>query len=434
MTSREQVRQANPDDSTQSAPELPPQRGASVVLLATFFLVYFGLGCLLAPFESVYDFFGADMWDDLNRGAELRHVLVPLFLKPVTAVVSRLGGAVPVQVAAINAGFGALAVVLSHRVFLLLVRQARAAFLLALLYGVSMSQMVFSSVPETYAIGATGIALTYLVFLGSLRTRRVGFLRWFAVALWTIGITTSNIAQTAVAYVAAARASIGTRRALRGMVLALTLLTAVPALIHVQTRALDTQQLLSLGAAQDEANDFLRYVGPEAAAVEEGEGVPYPPVSEVRSIRLLAANYVMLAFVGGEPGRLARDQDRLKIEYVGHPLRYSLLGLVTVALWLVLWLAGVTANVRATVARDRWPPSAFLGALAIIIAGNLVLFTIYNPFEMYLYSLLTAFPILLAGVNGELVRSRKWMALTAALVVLMAWNNVDIITSMIEAP
>jgi hypothetical protein len=82
--------------------------------------------------------------------------------------------------------------------------------------------------------------------------------------------------------------------------------------------------------------------------------------------------------------------------------------------------------------RTRWPPPGFLVALGVIVAGNMALFMLYNPVEMYLYSLLTAFPILLLGVNGELLRTPRWTALLTVLVVLMLINNVDIVTRMVR--
>jgi len=393
-------------------------------------VLYFVLGRRLAPFEDVYDFFGADMWDDLDLGAEYRHILVPLFVSPFAALVRRLAGTVGVQAALLNAMFGALAVALAFEVFLRLVGQLRAATLLALWYGVSMSQMLFSAVPETYAIGATGIVATYLVCLASLATRRMRFLPWFGVALWTIGITTSNIAQTTVAYAAAARGAADTRRVLRGVALAAAVLATVAALVHTQTRVLDTEPLLTMSAVRDEMADFRASVVAQPSDIGEG-GVPYPPYSEVRTATNLASNFFLLGFVGGAPGRMARDEDRIKIEYIGHPLRFAPLGAVAAALWLILWGTGLVANVRAAWRRRDWPPPVFLAALGVIVAGNLLLFTLYNPVEMYLYTLLTAFPILLLGVNGELLRKPRWAVLLAVLVLLAALNNVNVITTMV---
>lgn len=402
----------------------------SVALFGGFFLLYFALGSILATLDAVYDYFGADMWVDLDPNAEYRHMLVPIFVEPVVRVVRRLFASVPAQAAALNAAFGALAVALAFQVFLRVVRSSREATLLALLYGVSMSQMLFSSVPETYAIGASGIVATYLVFLVSLATGRLRFLPWFGVALWTVGITTSNVAQTAVAYVAAARRAPGQRRVLRGALLGVAVLASVILFLRFQPGIVGSRPLLSLEALQTEYIDIVSNVVPPPDP--EDEGPPDPPLSEGRSVRLLATNYLLLGFVGGVPGRSPLDDHRTKLEYFGHPLRFTPLGLVAAVLWIVLWLAGVRANLRAARARDAWPPRTFLGATGLIVAGNLLLFTIYNPIEMYLYSLLTTFPILLLGVNGEMLRKPRWAAALAVLVVLMGLNNFDIIGTMLD--
>jgi len=401
-----------------------------LVLFSAFFLLYFALGSILAPLENVFDFFGADMWEDPDRDGEIRHLLVPLFLEPVFLVARQVSMATHTQAAAINAAFGALAVALSYRVFLLLVGFARQAVLLSLFYGVSMSQLLFAAIPETYAIGATGITGTYLVFLVSLSAKRMRFLHWFGVGLWTIGITTSNVAQTTVAYAAAAHETDSPRRALRGMMLVGALLLTVAILLQVQARIFDGRSPLSTEAVRDEFHAFLGYV--ERPSLNPGgKGVPDSPQGDGRSVKLLAVNYLLLGFVGARPGRTPVEDHVTKLEYFGHPLQFQPLGLAALALWLALWVAGLMANVRSAMAGARWPPPAFFAALGIILVGNMMLFMIYNPREMYLYSLLTTFPILLLGVNGALICRPGWTALLTGLVLLTALNNVDIATAMV---
>lgn len=404
--------------------------GQSLALFALFFVLYFALGGVLARLDLLYDFFGADMWLELEPNAEYRHMLVPAFTEPLAIIIRRLTEVPALRTAALNAAFGALAVALSLQVFLRLVRANLPAFLLALLYGVSMSQLLFSSVPETYAIGAGGIVATHWLFLVSLERRRIALLPWFGVALWTIGITTSNIAQTAVAFAAAGRAATGKWQVRRGVMLTAAVFAAVVVLLPLQSRLLGTRPLLSVGALRAEYVDMVENIVPPPPDPEDDDE-PDPPLSEARRPHLLATNYFLLAFVGGEPGRSAASE-RTKLEYFGYPVRLLPVGYAAAALWLVFWVAGLTANLRDASRRTRWPPPHFLSALGVIIVGNLILFTIYNPLEMYLYSLLIAFPILLAGINGELLRSRKWLALLGVLLVLVAFNNVEIITTMID--
>jgi len=79
------------------------------------------------------------------------------------------------------------------------------AFLLALLSAVSMSAVVFGSVPETYCVSGLAIALGYVLLL---RTARAGGgaqeLQWLGVGVLTAAVTITNVAAIAVLYAARA--------------------------------------------------------------------------------------------------------------------------------------------------------------------------------------------------------------------------------------
>ena len=72
---------------------------------------------------------------------------------------------------------------------------------------------------------------------------------------------------------------------------------------------------------------------------------------------------------------------------------------------------------------------ARLGALLVHVAGYTVLLASYNPPEMYLYTILTSFPIRLLGMNPNLLAGRRW---TAALALLVGYNNVSVLLQMVR--
>lgn len=104
-------------------------------------------------------------------------------------------------------GVAPLAAALQCLVLLHLLRRlglARGtAFLLALLSAVSMSALVFGSVPETYCLSALAIALGYILLLRTLKTG--GFaqeLQWLGVGVFAAAITVTNVLAIAALYAA----------------------------------------------------------------------------------------------------------------------------------------------------------------------------------------------------------------------------------------
>jgi hypothetical protein len=172
----------------------------------------------LGLFERFNTLFGADpnlRLESLRRSDALFRVPHPglsyLLGIPVRAL-GRAAAAVlpgdpaPDQVVrSIALGVAPLASALTCLILLRLFRRLgfsfAAAFALTLLSAVSMSAIVFGSMPETYAVSALAIALACALFLRSRERRGFGAeLGWLGVGVLAAGVTITNIAPVAVLY------------------------------------------------------------------------------------------------------------------------------------------------------------------------------------------------------------------------------------------
>jgi hypothetical protein len=107
----------------------------------------------------------------------------------------------PTKVAILlNCVFGSIDVVLSYFFFINYSKKIYSSFLLALVFGFSSSQLFLSSVPDTSSIAICSLILTYLVFFLSLQKRKLSFLLWIFIGLFSFGVTITNFVQTFICF------------------------------------------------------------------------------------------------------------------------------------------------------------------------------------------------------------------------------------------
>jgi hypothetical protein len=324
----------------------------------------------------------------------------------------------------VNAAFAAFAVVLAHRTFRRLLQNGVQATLLAALFGLSMSQLAFGAIPETYAIATAGIVAVFLVFLTDLESGRVSPGAWFGVALFAVGVTTSSLAPVGVLFTLIVFATRQRRPVLRIADAALLLLIAMVSLLRFQSALLGTRNPIHQTILLDEIHDIEQKV-----LKPSPEDPPYGPA---RTPRELGRNILLLDFVAGYPGRTSLPTSLVKLEYFGYPVRFSPLGFAAAGLWLILWTAGLLTNIRGLVRGDSWPNRYYWGAVMVVVAGDGLLLALYNPVEMYLYTPLILFPVLLLGVSRAAFSYRAYRFALAALVVVLGANNLMVIQQMIR--
>lgn len=294
------------------------------------------------------------------------------------------------------------------------------AVLLVLLYLVSFSGLVFSSIPESYCLTAMAFAL---LFRTAARTLRAGpgdvaTGRWTAVGTLMASVTISNLVSFALVACAVRLRQVSVRRAVAwtaGVTSAALLITmafyalgarlssAAPAFSPAATGQIDELHPFAIGSALVEfptalANTF----------------VPPPPLKAPADPGLR------------QPMRFTLTYHARGLPPPGETWRIALVLLVlAAALWNSAFLSPALRRLVI--------------AAALVVAFNWVLHTFYGT-EMFLYSQHwgVALVVVLAGlVAGR--PSYHWArrGLLAALFVVCAWNSVAVLRAVIgtlEAP
>ena len=138
----------------------------------------------------------------LNTGE--RHPLFKLFFLPLGVIATKVAQSEAIASIAVNALFGALCVVL---MFLLLSKagiNAGAAFLWSAIFGISTTHLMFSSLPETYIFSTFSLILLFYL----LATYPANLALFIPAAVFSVGITTSNIIPAIIAFTFSMKAKV----------------------------------------------------------------------------------------------------------------------------------------------------------------------------------------------------------------------------------
>jgi hypothetical protein len=349
------------------------------------------------------------------------HPLFVLFANPVGSLFATiLGGRTTSAAIAFNALAGALAAVATLRLFWGLSggRLSRAV-LATLVTSVAMSRLLFSSIPETYAMSALSIVITHLVFYIDLHERRLSLAVWVAAGVLALGVTVTNFAQTFLCFLLAryAREKIPVR-ALSGAagftalaVTAVALLSVVQAMLYPSIPAFA----------------FLKTtVGEEVLFLKTDIlTVPGEVLSE------LVRNFFVFNVVGGIPHAMPDDvpgwppTDLARLTY-GGTWAFSLLGYGALAVWAALALLPTG---RRTVMPEH--SVVFYVGLGLCVLFNLLLHSVYLGrtvvIELFIYTANFTFPVMLL-VLGRWVTTPRGVGtwLLGVFLVLLTLNNLDV--------
>jgi hypothetical protein len=193
-------------------------RGVSAPMLALLFLAFF----LLYAFWG-YRILSSSVHTEVNdilfqidhvRGIQdsavftARHARThvhPIYVLLVNPIGSSLSYLLYPGSAAVllNAFTAAAGVALAFVFFTIFSHNPFNASLLSLIFGFSMSQLVFGSVPDTTSRAVCSLILTYVLFLLSLRGAKVGLRYWIPAGILSLGITITNFAQTVICFTVA---------------------------------------------------------------------------------------------------------------------------------------------------------------------------------------------------------------------------------------
>ena len=354
------------------------------------------------------------------RSTPARHPLLVLFVNPLGSV---LGFVMPGLTAAllINGLFGALGVVLA---FLVLDRwglRLAHAMLLAALFGMTMSQLFFGTLPETYALAACTLLIIFLLTVVALRNQQIDVWHWVAAGVLAAGVTYTNIAQAWICFAMVAVVLARQREPYESplpaiLVYPLAVKITVAVLAVVQTLLYPSTQLFFLPGAQVTSFGYL-------------------------SLQLLThlwqlvsrelPHFLLTNVTGAVPALMAWPGTSLPAVTYDAPLQFTPLGFAAAWLWLALFVGGTLMLFRAE-REDR----TLCGILAACAAYNFILHSFFGigetgRVEFFLYSPHFTFAVI-AMVMIPLIRRVKTAAVPiTALLVLLVLNNLDVLSRIL---
>lgn len=407
--------------------------GTTVATIVTtlwlgFWQLYFQIGWRLAQ-TNIFEqggtdvLFGADsprvvldlaVFDSKHNRAIL-HPLFVFLLNPIGTVLTAFTHSPITTALLMTSCMGGLAVALCFYYFCVLGVDRVTSLLLAGVFGVTTSQLIFSSVPEIFAFAACTIVTSHLLVAKSVRQGAVSVWEWIAAGLLTLGVTTTNVLQTWICMVSAEwrERSQGYRRLMRrSAVVVMSTFAIVLAFNVLQREGYGTRLFVS-----PDVLDQRRYVKTSALR------------NPKRAIRDTVQNMVIRSAVAPTPTVLQMNRKRFPTVSFGPP---SALGMVTAAAWLALLGVGV---MTCLVAGKFLTPQVVAGTASLLF--NVSFHNFWGVREKFLYSghytfLLFIFLWPLCALKPVIAR----LGLGILLVLMMANNGLfmwDIIQQLTQA-
>jgi len=391
----------------------------------------------LHGFDEFNTFFGADpnkVLDALFEGAGRQHLAHPnlahffsLPLKGISKIFAagRRGYAQMLfrkQLAMFIVPLAAaLQSFVAFRVFMRLGFRVASASLLTLLGCVSFSQMVFGSMPETFAISGLAITLAYLLALQSEKILgRVQEGKWIALGVFGTGITITNILPVGLLY------GLWQRRRGASAVVVFRRIATVVVVVFVTVFAIRGAVNL-LSNVQPGTITEGKYVSSFLVPDPGRQAMMFP--SAIMNGLALAPSKGVWAL----QNELWREREK---DY-GYPYKFTM---QTPRVFSVRNLTGVGLIALVLAAlfrlrRARHPAWPYCLASMLILAFNWALHSIWGE-EQFLYSQHWQFPlfVLVAGVFLAFERLKRAEAPVLAAAVLYAGiANVIALRRMVSA-
>jgi len=395
----------------------------SLILFFIFSILYIYLGVSLIGQHGKIDFFGGDIWKAGRAWTTFSatkptyfkgsHPLFLLFVCPWGSLLNSLTKSPELTVAILDSLFGAFAVFLSSIFFQKLTNQSTQALLLATVFGFSMSQLVFSSVPETYALAGCSIITTYILFLTCLQHKKLYIGYWILAGLFTFSVTITNFTQTLICFTIAV---LILRRNKTTLTVILEFIGSVVTLAFILSIF---QKIIITHAPYFFMPDM---VGTETKYINS-----FLSTQPLMVIKELVKHFFLVNFVSPYPfmGISAENSSQIELTFFMHKLNYSLIGGIGTIIWLWLLIPGVFKNIL----------SAHKDALILALGGsllfNMAFHSIFGTDEMFLYTCDFTFVVLALATNKLLLKQIYFQIGLILLIIFMSTNNLMIMKKII---
>ena len=370
------------------------------------------------PGYTVYDnlLFGADHVDALrgwvgnHKGI---HPLLPLVVVPLSAVFESLTGSYELGLAVMSGCIGGFAVALFFLMLRMLVDRVPSLGL-SLLFGLSMNQMVFSGLPDSYVLVAISIMPSFMLLKYGLRTGNVPVVWWIAAGVASASITISTLVQMAVCLIVllfVQRKSMWKITRFVSVVCGGSLFL-LAGLISVQRAVFPTTELFFAPQVYGYETQYLTplIIDHPGAVADE-----------------LIKSFWLFNFVGQDPLAVQYQPGlRLELVYFRAAVDYGWLSMAAVISWLMMYVWGA----RRTLS-DR-NQRAFVTAAWLCVGTHLALHSFYSTDELFLYAPHYSFIVLLTAVSPSSTRQRSAQLGWLAVALLVGVANHQTHARLIE--
>jgi hypothetical protein len=393
--------------------------GLNVMVL--FFILYLSIGCVLRfPMaDGKLGLFGADetdpfAWTQFSRdpGFDYHHKAVhPLLLLievPFGSLLHGIGWPADVAAFVVNSFFGALAAGMAFLCFFLLTRSHLQAVLWAVFYGLTMSQLVFASVPEIYSAGACTIVFSYLLFLICRAKGKLYYPYWILAGIFSFGITSINFSHTLIAFIGTCLLTVPKKdRIFLICQFAGTVVFCVILLSLLQKWIFPSAYLFF------SPDDVLKNTQFWKAHLSWKEpGLFFGEAGKI---------FFLISFVAPVPHHMLTQGGELS--YFMSPLKYAVPGAIAGVAWLMILAVGLLKSCIKN-------PAAFWVLVSSVIFNTLFHMR-YNGPEAFLYSPHIIFPLILLAACEIRFTNPYWKTVFAAFVMLVGINNILIIDKIV---
>lgn len=391
---------------------------AAAVLSVACFVLYLIIGSAYRSFAGYATqsnvFFGADHLDALRGWVPYHkgvHPLLPLLVVPASALLGGLLRSYGTGLTVLAAGFGALAVGLFFLLARLRVASTAVAAGAGAVFALSMSQLVFGCIPESYGPAAAGLVGTLLLTAWCLHSGRLHLPLWIGAGLVDLGITITNGVAAFICLAVVLGAGVERGRRARLLVVLPLAVVAISVVLALGQKALFPQARLFFEAAP--YTHELHYASGEAL------DDPAYVVGEILK------TFFVFDLVGQWPEVLRFEPGRhLQMVYMGAPVRAALLPAAALVLWVGLLLRGVVSAARAPSAR----PLALAAALWVL--ANMTLHAFYGTDELFLFAPHFTFAMVLLALGGREGGGRVVTVAWWSLAALVGANNLILVARM----
>jgi hypothetical protein len=386
------------------------------VLSISFFLLYFIQGIKLSQVtgynvEEII-FFGADHlepvwgWVDFHKGV---HPLLLLFVVPITKFLHIFISSQLHCVLIVNSFFGALGTLLAFFCFRQLTHQVGRSILLTILFGFSASQLIFSSVPESYSLSACSIIITYLLFLLCLQHKKIYFGLWILAGILTLGVVVTNFIQTFICFTVALFAV--ERERMKIYILLRYIVT-----VFLVVFFLNALQKYFLGGQI--------FVDPQVYLYEKQFLKPLLFSQPLFVFKEIIKNFFLINFIAPFPYILRTASNIPILSFCNTPLKFTMFGLFGIMIGIILIVRKIFEK------RCMHYETIFLIGIFLGVLSNVLIHIFYNPAEMFLFTCNFTFPVFLLVLPFKFQNNKILNALLISLILLMGINNLLVLKNI----